>query len=68
MMRQKKRIRWSKLSMKLTKKRNVWDPMNVFLLTLLTSVNVWRRQTLPEIVSSKVPEITFRHCVTRPKF
>ena len=51
--------------MKLTKKRNVWDPMNVFLLTLLTSVNVWRRQTLPEIVSSKVPEITFRHCVTK---
>ena len=33
--------------------------MKVFLLTSLTSVKVWRRHTLPEIVSWKVPEITY---------
>ena len=43
----------------MTIKGSIWAPMNVFLLTSLTSVNVWRRQTLPEIVSWKVPEITF---------
>ena len=44
---------------KLTKNGNIWAPMNVFLLTSLTRVKVWRRQTLPEIVSWKVPENTF---------
>ena len=44
---------------RLTMKGNIWAPMKVFLLTSLTSVNVSRRHTLPEMVSSKVPEITF---------
>ena len=44
---------------RLAKKGNDWAPMNVFLLTSLTRVNVWRRHTLPATVSWKVPEITF---------
>ena len=48
-----------KMVKELTRKMNVCAPTNVFLLTSLTMVKVWRRHTLPEIVSWNVPDITF---------